>query len=134
MVHGTDKLMAKRLIITMGDPAGIGPEIIEKALSAEPTLCEPIIVGGRQYADLAQGKYEFVDVPGSAVNVGEISSAAGQAAYDYVLKAIELFKNGEADAIVTGPLTKASLHKAEIPYRDHTEIFQAHFPGNRQVW
>src|SRR5581483_8233314 len=58
----------------------------------------------------------------NSVRTGEVSAAAGRAAYDFLCKAIDLTLAGEADAIVTCPLHKEGLHAAGVPHPGHTEI------------
>ncbi len=99
-----------RIAITTGDPAGIGPEIVSKAL-AEPLiseLCEPIIFGETQS-------------PAGLV-MGQISAAGGQAAYSAIERAVQAVLAGEADAIATAPINKESLKAAGVPFIGHTEI------------
>lgn len=113
--------MKPRLLITMGDVAGIGPEIIAKAWPRLGEHCEPAIVGDPQFlpgipcinptqADLAQ------------IVPGRVSAAAGQAAYDWLTFAIDECLAKRADGIVTCPLHKEGLHAAGVPSPGHTEI------------
>jgi 4-hydroxythreonine-4-phosphate dehydrogenase len=136
-----------RLLITMGDVAGIGPEIIAKAWPQLHELCRPIVVGDagwmRQALDLVESPAkvreiealeEAEDAPdtvwclkGSSQDLrrivpGQVSAAAGQAAYDFLCKAIDLTLAGAADGIVTAPLHKEGLRAAGLPYPGHTEI------------
>ncbi|MFQ5846288.1 MAG: 4-hydroxythreonine-4-phosphate dehydrogenase PdxA [Candidatus Methylomirabilales bacterium] len=139
-----------RIGITMGDPAGIGPEIIIKALAhgAISRQAIPIVVGDGAVLDRAQG-YVGVsvgvrrigsvgEVTGHAGEVavldlknveveqcppGVLSAQAGRAAVEYVWKAIELARAGELDAVVTAPLNKEAMHLAGYPFGGHTEIF-----------
>ena len=140
------------IAITMGDPAGIGPEITVKALS-DPTLyriCRPIVIGDapvlgdavrivgaekrisiRPIKNVTEAGYRYgaIDVlDQDAVDVarlkrGEVSAMAGDAAFRYVREAIRLALRGEADATVTNPLNKESLHLAGHMYAGHTEIY-----------
>jgi 4-hydroxythreonine-4-phosphate dehydrogenase len=136
-----------RLLITMGDVAGIGPEIIARAWTALQGLCRPVIVGdlGRlQWAldlvglpaatravhDPREVEPDSVVVPclqGSKEDVsrvvpGHVSAAAGRAAYDYLCTAIDLTLAGSAAGIVTAPLHKEGLRAAGVPHPGHTEI------------
>jgi 4-hydroxythreonine-4-phosphate dehydrogenase len=136
-----------RLLLTLGDVAGIGPEIIARAWPDLLPLCRPAIVGdplwvrrgleligspARVYviARPTEAKPD-VDVlpclPGSdqdlhAVEPGRVSAAAGRAAYDFLCRAIDWTMAGDADGIVTAPLHKEGLHAAGLPYPGHTEI------------
>lgn len=141
-----------RIAVTLGDVAGIGPEIILAAWR-DPLLhahCQPIVIGDasllKSLADTIPGSPEIaaqdrdgsvvsgpevlVCVEGSDVAVhdlepGRVHAAAGQAAYDYLVRAIDLATAGEVDAIVTMPLNKEGLHAAGLQYPGHTEILAA---------
>lgn len=144
--------------ITMGDPAGIGPEIIVKAM-ADPGVRDRarlLVIGSaarlRQAADLvgsdlrvttvdgptdarfAADEIDCVDVPGIGTDLpwGELSAAAGDAAYRSVEAAVRLALAGEIDAICTAPLNKAALHLAGHRYPGHTELL-AELTGTEEV-
>jgi 4-hydroxythreonine-4-phosphate dehydrogenase len=146
------------IAITMGDPAGVGPEIIMKSL-AHPDLfdrCRPLVIGDagrlRQAGKIAgvdlamnavtapaQGKYApgTVDVIDIAVvpphlAFGELSAAGGEAAYRFIECAAKLAMSGEADAICTAPLNKEALHMAGHIFPGHTEML-AHLTGTGEV-
>jgi len=135
--------------ITMGDPAGVGPEIIAAALSAEAVYerCVPIVIGDAGVMEAAcqlmkvplevaactaVGKQEpsagtmvvldMKKVDLQALSYGEVSAMAGEAAYAYVERAAELALQGDVDAIVTAPLNKAALNEAGRHFAGHTEI------------
>lgn len=134
-----------RLLITMGDVAGIGPEIIARAWPGLVEVCRPTVVGdpgtmaralelvgssAKVYPvrDPDDASVEIVpciqataqDL--SAVTPGQVSAAAGRAAYDFLCSAIDLTVARKADAIVTAPLHKEGLRAAGLPYPGHTEI------------
>jgi 4-hydroxythreonine-4-phosphate dehydrogenase len=136
-----------RLLITLGDVAGIGPEIIARAWPDLLAWCRPAVVGDplwlRRGLELinsparvhiirhpaeAVPKHDLLPcLPGSdqdlhAVQPGRVSAAAGRAAYDFLCRAIDWTLAGEADGIVTAPLHKEGLHAAGLPYPGHTEI------------
>lgn len=138
------------LALTMGDPCGIGAEIAVKALSNREFYehSKPFIIGDlsrleyclkfvsvplqlNQIESPDQGKYEFgtIDVIHSEVEgvqglgYGKVDAVAGEAAVAYVLKAIELAKARDVDAVVTGPLNKEAIHLAGHHFPGHTEIF-----------
>ena len=136
--------------VTMGDPAGIGGEIIIKALKNKDLYknCIPIVVGDRQAlleanefcsANLnlreitevaqAQGEYgsvEYINLgflaPGSFV-YKKVQKLCGEASFQYILKSIELASMGKLHAVVTGPINKESINAAGHNYSGHTEIF-----------
>ncbi|GGF69064.1 4-hydroxythreonine-4-phosphate dehydrogenase 2 [Azorhizobium oxalatiphilum] len=144
--------------ITMGDPAGIGPEIIMKAL-AHPVvhgMCEPLVIGDAARlrkagavvgsplevdalkdaadADYANGRVQCLDlgVVPEDLAFGQVSPAAGEAAYRFIEKAAELTTTGQAQAICTAPLSKEALHAAGHKYPGHTELL-AHLTGTPEV-
>ncbi len=139
--------MKPRLLFTMGDVAGIGPEIIARAWPDLLTECRPVVVGDpgwlKRALDLVGSDARVVPVrhpdeadpgPGclpclragaqdlEAVTPGRVSAAGGRAAYDFLCRAIDLTLAGAADGIVTAPLHKEGLRAAGLPYPGHTEI------------
>ncbi|MDF2964599.1 MAG: pdxA [Paenibacillus sp.] len=107
--------------ITMGDGAGVGPEIIMKALgdSAVYENCKPFVIGDYQPGSV--DCYDLNLLPGD-LPFGQISAEAGHAAFMYLKTAIELANKGQIDAICTAPLNKEALHKGGHVYPGHTEI------------
>ena len=151
MAHNHKPLIA----VTLGDPAGIGPEIIVGAWSETVVheWCRPVVVGHpeivRRAVDLWQTGLKVVEVEspklarpspdvipciacGSSdvlgVLPGTLDARAGQAAYDAILAAIHLALDKKVDAIVTAPLQKEALHRAGHHYPGHTELL-AHVCG-----
>jgi 4-hydroxythreonine-4-phosphate dehydrogenase len=98
-----------RIALTAGDPAGIGPEIAEKAASdARVTaVCRPVVYGP---ADL------------SAITMGRPSSASGRAAYDAIVRAVSDVRAGHLSALATGPISKEAFALAGLPWRGHTDL------------
>ncbi|MFD8627289.1 4-hydroxythreonine-4-phosphate dehydrogenase PdxA [Streptomyces hygroscopicus] len=156
---GADADAALPLIaVTMGDGAGIGPEVVVPALLDQDTLrrCRPVVIGDaerlRQAARLRGISCEVVTVatPGEAVftpgriNVidlgllpadlpwGELSPVAGDAAYQYVRAAAELAMNGGVQGICTAPLNKEALHAGGHVFPGHTELL-AQLTGVEEV-
>lgn len=138
-----------RLAITLGDPAGIGPEVVVKALTHDEvyTRADPLVIGDRRVLERAVAALglplkiqavtdvrDAVYSPGTVTvldlanadpatfAVGEESAVAGGAAVDYVFRACDLAMAGEVDAIVTAPLNKAAMHLAGYAYAGHTEL------------
>ena len=152
--------MSKKPIlgITMGDPASIGPEITVKALS-DPAIyekCSPIIIGDaavmeaavgivgknvkiNAVSDVKEAKFEFgtIDVYDmklvdmDKLERGVVSAMAGNAAFQYVKKVIELAMNHEVDATVTNALNKEEMNLAGHHYSGHTEIY-AEYTGTKK--
>jgi len=98
-----------KIALTVGDPAGIGPEIVAKA-AADPgvlAVCRPIV---------------FSTPPEAAVRTGSVSAAAGRAAYATIVRAVDFAKRGDVDAIVTAPINKLAFAKAGLKWKGHTEL------------
>jgi 4-phospho-D-threonate 3-dehydrogenase / 4-phospho-D-erythronate 3-dehydrogenase len=138
------------LAITLGDPAGIGPEIILKALAHADVFerCRPLVIGDRRLLARAaawvgqdmpafdvlthprHGAYRAGTVPvldlanadPAEIPVGIESAAGGRAAVEAVFRACDLTMTGETDAVVTAPLNKAAMHMAGFKYPGHTEL------------
>jgi len=148
-------MTAKKPIIgiTMGDPAGIGPEIAAKTLLKKDiyNTCRPIIIGDAKtmklavrllnidlavrslsnitHAQFEHGTIDVFDLQNVDLNQlepGKISAMAGNAAFEAVKKVIELALANKIDATVTGPINKESIHLAGHHFPGHTEIY-AHF-------
>ncbi len=136
-----------RLLITLGDVAGIGPEIVARAWPDLLPMCRPVVVGDplwvRRGLELigSTARVVVVDEPeeaeanaevvpclvGSEVDLrgvqpGRVEASAGRAAYDFLCRAIDETTTGNAEGIVTAPLHKEGLHAAGLPYPGHTEI------------
>ncbi len=145
--------MAKPLIaVTMGDPAGIGPEIVARTIDDKEifNIARCIVIGDRKImekaiqivgadlkihvtdnpaeGDYSEGVLNLIDLDNINMDqfeYGKVSAMCGQAAYDYIAKSIEITMSGQADAVATTPINKESLHAAEVPFIGHTEIFGA---------
>ena len=136
--------------ISVGDPAGIGPEITAKALSLSEIyeLCRPLVVAEAEmmreavrFSGLSQqihaisspqeGLYQFgrIDVldmknlDGRSIRHKAVSAEYGRASYEYVKKVIELALSKEINATVTGPISKEAINQAGFRYSGHTEIY-----------
>jgi 4-hydroxythreonine-4-phosphate dehydrogenase len=139
------------IAITMGDAAGIGPEIIMKALASPQVrgFCKPLVVGDGERLrragacvgsrlhvesldDAREASYGHGDVECVDLNLipedlpfGRVSAVAGEAAYRYVERAVRMVESGAAQAICTAPLSKEALHAAGHKYPGHTELLAA---------
>jgi 4-phospho-D-threonate 3-dehydrogenase / 4-phospho-D-erythronate 3-dehydrogenase len=134
--------------LTMGDPAGIGPEIALKALTSKKlgSGFKITVIGDlpvmkaaakklkkrvvfKTVSDLRESKGGMINVldmkqlSPEDFTIGTVDAACGKAAYAYILRAIELAKDGSAAGVITNPINKASLHSAGIDFPGHTEIF-----------
>jgi 4-hydroxythreonine-4-phosphate dehydrogenase len=101
-----------RVAITVGDPAGIGPEIAVKA-AADPKVvdvCEPILYGPHDARALAD------------FTAGRLSAAAGRAAYEAIARAVEDARLGRIDAVATAPINKEAFALAGLPWKGHTDL------------
>jgi 4-phospho-D-threonate 3-dehydrogenase / 4-phospho-D-erythronate 3-dehydrogenase len=146
------------IAITMGDPAGIGPEVIMKALAKPETheICNALVIGdanrlrkagkivGERLEIDALRDAEDANFASSAVQCldlnlvpddlpfGRMSATAGEAAYRFIERAVQVVQAGSAQAICTAPLSKEALHAAGHKYPGHTELL-AYLTGTREV-
>ena len=111
-----------KLLITLGDVAGVGPEIVAKAWPTITKECQPIVIGDAAWLPDGIVVVNPSTVDLSNVQVGTVSKQAGQAAYDWLIHAIDECLAQRADGIVTCPLHKEGLHAAGIIHPGHTEI------------
>jgi 4-phospho-D-threonate 3-dehydrogenase / 4-phospho-D-erythronate 3-dehydrogenase len=144
--------------VTMGDGAGVGPEVIVPAVVHPDTLarCRPVVIGDAPRLRLAAGilgqevEIVTIDEPaqaefgGNRINVidlgllpadlpwGAVSAVAGEAAYQYIRVAAELAVAGAVQGICTAPLNKEALHAAGHRFPGHTELL-AHLTGTEEV-
>jgi len=145
------------IVITMGDPAGIGPEIIARVVDSGEIfpLCRPIVIGDAGVmkklveelrltvavnsigslaeADPAKGKLDVLDLKNVNISThkwGAPDASSGNAVVDYIKKAVESTMNREADAIVTAPISKEMMNAAGHHYAGHTELL-AHLTGTK---
>lgn len=139
-----------KIAITMGEPAGIGPEVVVKALAEADVYkkCIPIVIGDRaaiedaiDFCHLPLRIYEISSPEEAEGRFGKIeiinmnllkkgdweykknSALGGKVSYEYITKAIDLALKKQVDAVVTAPISKESLHLAGYKYSGHTEIF-----------
>ena len=111
-----------RIGVTVGDPAGIGPEIARKA-AADAALasgCEIVLYGPSDDAEI------------SRFTRGRVSADAGRAAYDAIVSATADAVAGRLDAIATAPVNKEAFAAAGLPWRGHTDLL-AHLTGSSRV-
>ena len=144
--------------ITMGDAAGVGPEVVVKTLSRKSLYdeCRPLVIGDarrlelanrlvkgdvkvRSIANASEARYEpgtidCIDLKLIPADLpfGQISPVAGDAAFRYIERAAALAQAGEIDAICTAPLNKEALHAGGHRYPGHTEML-AHLTGVDEV-
>ncbi|MBI0139568.1 4-hydroxythreonine-4-phosphate dehydrogenase PdxA [Bartonella sp. W8125] len=147
-----------KIVITMGDPSGIGPEVIMKALKHKDVydMCSPVVIGDalrleeagkivhagldvRSINDVEEAKCEFGTVDCLDLKLlkanhpfGVVLKESGEAAYQYIKKAAEIVMDHKADAICTAPLCKEALHNAGHNFPGHTELL-AHLTHTPEV-
>ena len=111
--------MKPRIALTVGDPAGIGPEIARKA-AADPRVldvCVPLLYGPPE---------------GHRFEPGVLSADAGRAAYEAICAAVRDAQAGVVDGITTAPVNKLAFAHAGLPWKGHTDLL-AHLTGSSQV-
>src|SRR5215813_3642520 len=137
--------------ITMGDAAGVGPEIIVKSLAHETVYqqCRPLVIGDakrleraaqivgsaariRRIEQPSEARYELGTIDCIDLGLipddlpfGKLSPIAGDAAYQYIARAVDLAEQNEIDAICTAPLNKEALHAGGHKFPGHTEMLAA---------
>jgi 4-hydroxythreonine-4-phosphate dehydrogenase len=108
-----------RIALTVGVPAGIGPEIARKA-AADPRVlevCEPVLYGPPE---------------GTYFPPGVLSAEAGQAAYEAIVAAVRDAQSGAVAGIATAPVNKLAFSRAGLPWKGHTDLL-GHLTGSAQV-
>jgi 4-hydroxythreonine-4-phosphate dehydrogenase len=143
-------MKTKPIILTMGDPAGIGPEVILQAFKKPEVNTLPVVVfGDFNVMELFKGQLnlhdfelknctsieetvfetkvlnvvDFKNIDMDSYKMGEVSKMCGQAAFEYVIGSIQAVQEGKARAVTTAPLNKEAMHLAGHYYPGHTEIF-----------
>ena len=144
---------SRTLGITMGDPAGVGPEITVKALAGmSPQERQTIRVFGNRDSLIAASRVvgadldfsagangdnaasvEHIDIEGGPIPFGKIDPRAGDASFRFIARAVEAASAGEIGCIVTAPINKEALNKAGHHYDGHTGML-AHLTGSRSSW
>ena len=145
--------MEKPLIaIPMGDPAGVGPEIVVMSIAAKEVFNQArcVVIGDKKVLEVAnkicktnlvinnieepeQGRYEedilnVIDLDNidmKQFTFGKVSGMCGKAAYEYIERSITLAMQGKVAAVATTPINKEAIQEGNIPFIGHTEIFGA---------
>jgi 4-hydroxythreonine-4-phosphate dehydrogenase len=119
----------KVIAVTIGDPQGIGPEVIQKSLAAYSPACALVIIGSRCFfpaaaipdvkniAGMKAGEIAFLDVAGE--------TAEEDPSFTFVKTAVDLALSGQVQAVVTAPVNKNKWLRSGLPYRGHTDFFNA---------
>lgn len=130
--------------ITMGDPAGVGPEVVLKAVSTQriKKICEPVIFGDEAVLKYVAKKIKFKiqDSRFKIINISNLNpeklkpgspdNACGRAMMAYIEGAVKTALKGDIDAIVTAPINKDAINKAGYNFHGHTE-FLAHLTNTK---
>jgi 4-hydroxythreonine-4-phosphate dehydrogenase len=153
-------MMRPCIAVTMGDPAGVGPELCLRAL-ADPRVLDaavPVVIGNAQVLDAVARRLDLPleadplhpdDLEGAArperpaivdmhiisideVEPGRVRAACGHVAYDYITFAVERTLTGHFEALATAPICKTAMHAAGVHFPGHTEILQ-HMTGAPDV-
>jgi len=146
-----------RIAVTMGDPAGVGPELCLRALAddALAEICTPVVFGdagvlrragaacglampARVFTDdaaleraAAPAVYDLRAMDATAVRPGTVDAATGAAACRYIETAVDAALAGRVAAVCTAPIHKEALHAAGVPYPGHTELLAARTGARR---
>ncbi len=154
----TKETSLPRIAITMGDPTGVGPEIIMKSLAHAEVyqFCRPLVIGdagrlqkageivgsklnlhavnGPEDATFELGTVDCIDLKCVPADLpfGKLSPIGGETAYQCIVAAVNLAKAGAIEAICTAPLNKAALHAAGHKFPGHTELL-AYLTGTPEV-
>jgi 4-hydroxythreonine-4-phosphate dehydrogenase len=143
----TDPTSDPTIGITLGDPAGVGPEITCRALAAMSPAerAATLVIGNIPLLERAAGitgseltfvrrggpapagaiRVEPVDIPGEPIAFGKIDARAGDAGFRFIARAVELAQQGTIGCIVTAPINKEALNDAGHHYDGHTGMLQA---------
>jgi 4-hydroxythreonine-4-phosphate dehydrogenase len=154
----TQEIWKPAIAVSMGDPCGIGPEIVTKALARPEVLavCRPLVIGDAgvlQRALAITGSrqalvtcatppteeispdiltlFPLSSLPPEDMLFGAPTPASGVAMADYIIRGARLCLSGTVDALVTAPINKEAMHRAGIPYPGHTELL-AELTGSRE--
>jgi len=142
----------KPIVITMGDPSGVGAEVTVKAIAAlsDKERARYAVIGDRDTLERAvdatgitlalsdtavPGALQVIDIPTPSLpgRFGVLDPACGEACFRYIKRAVELTTSGEAAGIVTAPINKEALNAAGHHYDGHTGML-AHLTGSKSSW
>lgn len=145
-------MSAKPIVITMGDPSGVGAEVTVKAIASLPEAerTRYAVIGDRNTLERAiactgvalalseittPGALRVIHIPvaGLPGKFGVLSPACGEACFQYIKRAVEMIEAGEAAGIVTAPINKEALNSAGHHYDGHTGML-AHLTGSKSSW
>lgn len=145
--------MSARIVITMGDPPGVGPEVTVKALASHGAAlrARTVVIGDADTLARAAAQVEVAlpligpDDPGDGIRIehvsvdglpgrfGVLSAACGEASFRYIERAVQMTTAGKAACIVTAPINKEALNAAGHHYDGHTGML-AHLTGSKSSY
>ncbi len=138
-------IMSQKIGVTLGDPAGIGPEIVAKSLSSfQENSSDIVLIGNRRnftavlegmgIGDEISSNFQFMDINPDSGNIepGKVSAEAGSIAVRSIEAAVKLSMDGELSGICTAPINKEAIMLAGSRYIDHTEML-AGLTGSSEV-
>jgi 4-hydroxythreonine-4-phosphate dehydrogenase len=122
--------------ITMGDPAGIGPEVIAKALDFVADICTPLVIGEKNaffnyrkirsiedISEMSLNEPNLLDLKNiRGFKIGRFSQETGKASYEYILKCFSLIREKRIEAMVTAPICKEAISLAGYKFAGHTDL------------
>jgi 4-phospho-D-threonate 3-dehydrogenase / 4-phospho-D-erythronate 3-dehydrogenase len=131
------KINKPKIGIMLGDPAGIGPEIVVKSLMERTDQFEPVIIGNHdcfqvvldsKHAALGLDTLVFHDTScQKKIKMGTVSAESGRMIDNSMKKAVSLLSRGEIEALILGPITKQALKRAHVPYESEFQFFSSYF-------
>jgi 4-hydroxythreonine-4-phosphate dehydrogenase len=130
----TSKSCKVRVGLTIGDPSGIGPAIILKALPKLKGQAEFVVIGDAQVLNKVQKsksknqQFKLIDLENvnpKGFSFGKIKAEYGRASIEYLDRALEMIETKEIDCLVTAPISKEAINLAGYRYAGHTEYFSA---------
>ena len=123
-----------RIGITLGDPGGIGPEVLAQALTSRKLKknAEFVLIGakeaGEPYRIPRRHTRSWMPIsPQGKIRIGRSTAVNARVALDSLIKAVEMIKTGEIQSLVTAPVCKESISDLGIPFHGHTEFLAKHF-------
>lgn len=134
--HSNNRGGSPRLLVTIGDPAGIGPEVTLKALSVFRAPNPVSVIGDlallRNLArslriSVGWNRFQWIDMGPCGVKPGKVQPGAGRAAFAYLNEAGRRISAGEAEALVTAPVSKEAIARTGVSFIGHTEFLAEKF-------
>lgn len=134
--HSNNRRSSPRLLVTTGDPAGIGPEVTLKTLSVFRGSNPVSVIGDRALLrklarslniSIRWDRFQWIDMGPCGVKPGKVQPTSGRAAFAYLNEAVRCIRAGEVDALVTAPVSKEAIARAGVSFIGHTEYLGEKF-------